>query len=135
MKDKIYALLMDYTVLVDVLLSKSEMILVAAREGNIDFINAEAQNRLSLVNILTHIQDKIDHLIPQINDLNTNKELLELLKVWLDELTLWSDHVQWIDDQIYEVLNSIKEDTTKEIANVFRSINQFKGYDLSSVKK
>ncbi|HLE11863.1 MAG: hypothetical protein A2504_06880 [Bdellovibrionales bacterium RIFOXYD12_FULL_39_22] len=135
MKEKIYEMLMEYTSLVDALVEKSEAILLASEQGNIDFINREAENRLSLVNILEHIQDKIDLLIPQINDLNSNRELLELLKVWLGELEIWSGRVQWIDNQIYDFLNAMKEDTAKEVANIFRSINQFKGYDLSSVKK
>jgi len=134
-KEKIYEMLMEYTSLVDALVEKSEAILLASEQGNIDFINREAENRLSLVNILEHIQDKIDLLIPQINDLNSNRELLELLKVWLGELEIWSGRVQWIDNQIYDFLNAMKEDTAKEVANIFRSINQFKGYDLSSVKK
>ena len=109
---------MEYTSLVDALVEKSEAILLASEQGNIDFINREAENRLSLVNILEHIQDKIDLLIPQINDLNSNRELLELLKVWLGELEIWSGRVQWIDNQIYDFLNAMKEELGSKSACV-----------------
>ncbi|ATH06469.1 hypothetical protein BIY24_00480 [Halobacteriovorax marinus] len=135
MISRIYNLLMRHTALLDSGLKLTHAMYLATSRGDINLVNFEADNRERVINVLEKFQSEIEDMTATLKADEVTPELVEILKAWQNDLRNWSSEVQAIDNKSSELLEAQKLETTKEIATVFTSRQQFKGYNLSSTKK
>lgn len=124
----------EHLSLLDLALASSQRIASAARTENLDGVISETENRERLVNIIGKIQHSIEDQINQLNAAELNQEDILILKSWFQDLSLWSDKMIQFDRETVEVLAQQKENTTKEIAHIFKNKEMFKGYNHNSKK-
>lgn len=124
----------EHLAMLDLALASSQKIASAARTENLDGVIAETENRERLVNIIGKIQHSIEDQINQLNAAELKEEDLMILKSWFQDLSLWSDKMIIFDRETVDVLAQQKENTTKEIAHIFKNKEMFKGYNHSSKK-
>ncbi len=127
--------IMTYTVLMDAVSDSSNKILHACSKNNIDAIVFESENRDRQTNILGHIQQSIDQKIMFYFKREKNIFLVELLKLWQLEINFWIKNINKVDKEILTKLDLFKDQTTQEISTVFKTKEQFKGYNLNNVRK
>ncbi|WP_372651972.1 hypothetical protein [Halobacteriovorax sp.] len=135
MINRIYNLLMRHTALLDSGLKITHNIYVATSRGDINLVNFEADNRERIVNVLEKFQTEVEDMVSTLKADEVTPEIVEILKAWQSDLHNWSCEVQAIDLKSSELLENQKMETTKEIATIFTSRQQFKGYNLNSTKK
>ncbi|GEM_PF-637537 len=135
MINRIYNLLMRHTALLDSGLKITHNIYVATSRGDINLVNFEADNRERIVKVLEKFQTEIEDMVSTLKADEVTPEIVEILKAWQSDLYNWSCEVQAIDLKSSELLENQKMETTKEIATIFTSRQQFKGYNLNSTKK
>lgn len=124
----------EHLSLLDLALASSQRIASAARTENLDGVISETENRERLVNIIGKIQHSIEDQINQLNAAELKQEDILILKSWFQDLSLWSDKMIQYDRETVEVLAQQKENTTKEIAHIFKNKEMFKGYNHNSKK-
>ena len=120
--------------MLDLALASSQRITRCASLEDLDGVNNETENRERLVNNLGKIQQKIEEQINQLNAALLNQDDIMILKCWFQDLSLWSDKMIALDRETVEILGQQKEDTTKEIAHIFKNKEMFKGYNYSNKK-
>ncbi|PIK14446.1 hypothetical protein [Halobacteriovorax sp. JY17] len=135
MINRIYNLLMRHTALLDSGLKITHSIYLATSRGDINLVNFEADNRERIVNVLEKFQTEVEEMVATLKADEVTPEIIEILKAWQGDLYNWSCEVQAIDLKSSELLEDQKLETTKEIATIFTSRQQFKGYNLNSTKK
>lgn len=135
MINRIYNLLMRHTALLDSGLKITHSIYLAAARADINLVNFEADNRERIVNVLEKFQTEIEDMVSTLKADEVSPEIVEILKAWQSDLYNWSCEVQAIDLKTSDLLEGQKHETTKEIATIFTSRQQFKGYNLSNTKK
>ncbi len=114
----------------------SEIILVAAKNGDLNTITAETKNRHRLFEVLNTLQTKIQICGQSFEDREVfKKEVLPLLDLWAQDFYNWSEKINQIDQQIIEVLAQQKEQVSQSLAVLFGQKSKFQGYNLSSTKK
>jgi septal ring factor EnvC (AmiA/AmiB activator) len=117
--------------MLDLALASSQKIAFYAAAENLDSVNAETENRERLVNVLGTIQQKIEEQINQLNAALLKVDDIMILKCWFQDLSMWSDKMIALDRETVEILSQQKENTTKEIAHIFKNKEMFKGYNHS----
>lgn len=120
--------------MLDLALSSSQRIASFARTEDLDGVINETDNRERLVNIITKLQQAIEEQINQLNAAEVTHEEIGILKAWFQDLTIWSERMIEFDKETVEVLSQQKENTTKEIAHIFKNKEMFKGYNHISKK-
>lgn len=135
MISRIYNLIMRHTALLDSGLKITHNIYLATSRGDISLVNFEADNRERIVKVLEKFQTEIEDMVSTLKPEEITPDIIEILKAWQSDLNNWSAEVQAIDLKSSEILEAQKLETTKEIATIFTSRQQFKGYNLNSTKK
>ena len=135
MINRIYNLLMRHTALLDSGLKITHNIYLATSRADINLVNFEADNRERIVNVLEKFQSEVEEMVGTLKADEVTPEIVEILKSWQSDLYNWSCEVEAIDLRTAELLEDQKHETTKEIATIFTSRQQFKGYNLNSTKK
>ena len=135
MINRIYNLLMRHTSLLDSGLKVTHNIYSAASRSDINLVNFESDNRERIVNVLEKFQTEVEEMISTLKADEVSPEIVAILKAWQSDLYNWSCEVQAIDVKTTQLLESQKMETTKEIATIFTSRQQFKGYNLTNTKK
>ncbi|MBC7429707.1 MAG: hypothetical protein H7336_13910 [Bacteriovorax sp.] len=120
--------------MLDLALHCSQKITSLASLENLDGVISETDNRERLVNIIGVIQQKIENQINQLNAAELKEADILILKAWFQDLSTWSDKMIELDKETVELLSQQKEETTKEIAHIFKNKEMFKGYNNSSKK-
>jgi hypothetical protein len=95
----------------------------------------EAENRQRQINILEYFQEKIEHLIYQLNLEMIKSEQVDLLQSWKISFDNIVENVLKIDENIINKLENEKEEVAKRIAEIFKAKHAMKGYNLQNVKK
>ncbi len=134
MIEKIYILVAQHLILLEKVILLSNNILKHTKLEDINSIVKESENRDRLVNIIAKLQGDIERVVEQLAPHIVTKELISVLKYWNIDLNTLCKKVNLIDQEIIEQLSEQKESLTKEIATIFQAKEQFKGYNLSSVK-
>lgn len=119
----------------DSVLILSMKIFEAAEQENESRLTLESNNRERLINIIDQIQSKTEIMIKALPSSSLGQEFIDVLILWSQEVANWVEDVDQIDQKILDKLYTLKESTTKEIATIFKSRQQFKGYNLNSVRK
>jgi len=114
----------------------SEIILVAAQNGDLNTITTETKNRHRLFEVLNTLQTKIQICGQSMEDRELfKKEILPILDVWAQDFYNWSEKINQIDQQIIAVLAQQKEQVSQSLAVLFGQKSKFQGYNLASTKK
>lgn len=120
--------------MLDLALASSKKISAYAQLENLDAVIAETDNRERLVNAIGTIQGSIEKQINQLNAALLQAEDINILKSWFYDLSVWSDRMIEADKETVEILSQQKDDTTKEIAHLFKNKELFKGYNHNAKK-
>ena len=124
----------DHLAMLDLALASSQKIVSFARTEELDNVSSETDNRERLVNVIGTIQQSIEDQINQLNAAALKSEDILILKSWFQDLSTWSEKMIELDKETVEILSQQKENTTKEIAHIFKNKEMFKGYNHSSKK-
>ncbi|AUN96612.1 hypothetical protein DOM21_18750 [Bacteriovorax stolpii] len=120
--------------MLDLALLSSQKIASMARTEDLDGVVSETDNRERLVNIIAKLQHSIEEQINQLNASEVSNDDIAILKSWFQDLSIWSERMIELDKETVEILSQQKENTTKEIAHIFKNKEMFKGYNHSSKK-
>lgn len=120
--------------MLDLALSSSQRIASMARTEDLDGVVSETDNRERLVNIIAKLQHSIEEQINQLNASEVSGDDIVILKSWFQDLSIWSEKMIELDKETVEILSQQKENTTKEIAHIFKNKEMFKGYNHTSKK-
>jgi hypothetical protein len=120
--------------MLDLALASSKKIGAYAQIENLDAVVSETDNRERLVNAIGTIQGSIEKQINQLNAALLQPEDINILKSWFYDLSVWSDKMIEADKETVEILSQQKDNTTKEIAHLFKNKELFKGYNHNAKK-
>lgn len=124
----------EHLSMLDLALASSKRITIYAKAENLDAVVEETENRERLVNIIGKIQKTVEEGINQLNAATLYQDDIMILKSWFQDLSTWSDRMIELDKETVEVLGQQKDNTTKEIAHIFKNKELFKGYNHSNKK-
>jgi hypothetical protein len=134
MLNDIFENIQQHLSMLDLALYSSQKISNFAKLDNLDGVISETDNRERLVNVIGTIQQKIENQINQLNAAELKQDDILILKAWFQDLSIWSDKMIELDKETVEHLNQQKDETTKEIAHIFKNKELFKGYNNTSKK-
>lgn len=120
--------------LLEMSLESSSKIKAYATMNDLDQVINETENRERLVNIIGQIQSGIERKIQALGPQDLQEDSLDILRSWFQDLAIWSEKMIENDKETVELLNQQKDDTTKEIATIFKNKESIKGYN-HTVKK
>jgi hypothetical protein len=120
--------------LLDLAVASSQKIKAYAALENLELVTSETENRERLINILGKIQHTIEEQINQLNAATLAADDIMILKSWFQDLSIFSENMISLDRETVEILAQQKEETTKEIAHIFKNKELFKGYNHTSKK-
>lgn len=129
MLNEIMLHIQGHLAMLELALASSKKIAAFASLENLDAVVAETDNRERLVNIIGKLQSSIENQINQLNAAALQPDDIMILKSWFHDLSVWSDRMIEVDKETVEILSQQKENTTKEIAHLFKNKELFKGYN------
>lgn len=124
----------EHLTMLDLAVGSSEKIRNFAKNENVDGVVSETENRERIVNIVALIQRKVEEQINILNPSDINQDGLLILKAWFHDLSILTERMLVCDRETVEYLGQQKDDTTKEIALIFKNKEIFKGYNHESKK-
>ena len=133
MNDKLIESIQLHLSLLDLAVSCSQNIRDFAAAENLDAVVSETDNRERIVNIVSQVQSGIEGHVNLLSPEDLTNEGINILKSWFNDLNICSEKMLSFDRETVEFLAQQKEDTTKEIAHIFKNKEMFKGY--SSIGK
>ena len=131
----IFERIMQHMDLLGGLTDASNGSLAAAKNGRIDLIEQITDNRERLISIIKTFQSGIEEDVTNLKAGDVTRAEIEILKTWSQEVNQIVLHNDNLDTEVLEALSDQKDQTTQEIASVFKNRQSVKGYNLSSVKK
>lgn len=134
MLNEIYTAIQSHLSLLDLALATSSKIKFFASNSEVEQVINETENRERLVNVIAQLQGSIENKISALGPQDLQEDTLSILKSWFIDLANWSEKMIELDRETVEFLNQQKDDTTKEIATIFRNKEMFKGYN-QAIKK
>ncbi len=129
MLNDIYLHIQAHLSLLDMALNTSDKIKFFASTEDVDQVITETENRERLLNVITQIQSTVETKISSLGPQDLEEDTLMILKTWFADLATWSEKMIELDRETVELLNQQKDDTTKEIATIFKNKEMFKGYN------
>jgi hypothetical protein len=124
----------SHLALLDLALQSSRKIKAYAVIEDLDNVTNETDNRERIINIVGHIQHKVEKQIDLLTALDLSDDSLPILKSWFQDLATWTEKMTVLDSETVDILAIQKEETTKEIVTIFKNKEVFKGYNLSNKK-
>ncbi|MDA8791719.1 hypothetical protein N9N67_00665 [Bacteriovoracaceae bacterium] len=104
------------------ILSLTLKVLQDCEIGETENLTEDLNNRERLIGVLNYLQDKLSK-----EPTNINKQLIE-------ESNRILGQIEKLDIQIVDSLEKIKEETNSEIAKVYKTKENFRGYNLKNTK-
>jgi hypothetical protein len=120
--------------MLELALHSSAKIKFFASVEDVDQVIEETDNRERIVNIIGQLQSQIENKISCLAPHDLHGDTIAILKSWFNDLSIWSEKMIALDQETVELLNQQKEDSTKEIATIFKNKEMFKGYNQSLKK-
>ncbi|MGZ3807189.1 MAG: hypothetical protein ACXVCE_03825, partial [Bacteriovorax sp.] len=115
----------EHLSMLDLAVHCTERINIFARNEDLDRVISETENRDRIVNIVAKIQGIIEDQINRLSPGDVDQEGILILKAWFHDLGVWSDKMNSIDRETVEFLAQQKDETTKEIALIFKNKEMF----------
>jgi hypothetical protein len=125
---------MSHLALTDSSNELSRRVLGAAKSGDMHKINLETANRARLLKIIIKFELEISNLVSLLDISKVSREEIEIIKSWSLDINKWIRFTEQIDQEINNQLMKRKEETTVEIATLYKNREKFKGYNLSTLK-
>lgn len=125
----------DHLALLGKALNLTQEIEQKTQEGDLDNVVELSENRERLVQLIFHLFTQIDRELNLLTAEEINPRLVSDLKLWQEQMNLLVDSINTIDKSIIGRLETDKTGASVEIAQLFQTKGNLKGYDLSSVKK
>lgn len=91
-------------------------------------------NRQRVINLINNKQREIEDYLHNLPKTLVNKPLIAKVKNWFDQMNDLITQITTLDQKIVDKLENHKDETIREIAQVFKSKEAFEGYNLSNVK-
>ena len=132
---KIFETIMQHLDMLSGLTIASKSLLLATEKGDLNLVEQIVDNRDRLVNIIKTVQTAIEDEIQNLDSSKVTAEEVAIIKSWgadVNQIILLNDQ---IDKKIHENLSVIKDQTSQEIASVYKNRKAVNGYDMTSVKK
>lgn len=129
MIDQLFENIQEHLSMLDLAVISSERIKNFAKNEDLEGVVSETENRERLVNIITKIQRNVEDQINLLDAGAISKDGILILKSWFQDLNTWSEKMLECDRETVEYLGQQKENTTKEIALIFKNKEIFKGYN------
>jgi hypothetical protein len=120
--------------MLDLAVNSSQKIKNAAKSDNLDHVVSETENRERIVNVVELIQKKVENQINLLHPHDITSDELLILKAWFQDLNMLAEKMVTIDREAVEYLSQQKEDTTKEIAMIYKNKEVFKSYNHEGKK-
>jgi hypothetical protein len=134
MINQLFGDIQQHLSMLDLALKSSEQIKNHAGREELDGVVNETENRERIINIVTELQRKIENSINILDASAVTAEDINILKSWFSDLSNWSERMLALDRETVELLGQQKENTTKEIAMIFRNKEVFKSYNHGAKK-
>jgi hypothetical protein len=133
--ERLLTAIMRHLTFVDRVNEISLIMLRSALGGETAILADHAENRTRLINTVEKFQNNVEEKINALEPSKINPELVEILQAWVNDVANWVALTDEIDTETSEILENLRQQTTQEIGNLHRSRSQFRGYNLSNVKK
>ena|SRR3989338_3553922 len=135
MSDEIKCLIDNHLDILSRIIKSSEGILHLSKSCEIEELYRETQNRDRLLNILEEAQVKIQKEIEDLQASQIKKEVVDLIKNWQMKMNNQVELISNIDEQIVDLLDCERTNITKEISELYKKKQSFKGYNLKNVQR
>lgn len=135
MKEQVILQIMQHLTMMDKVISSTIIINHHAISDDINKVISEIENRERLLNIVQQLQTRIEEKISELIPSDISISYMDILKCWNNEINIWIEKTNEIDQNTTEILENQKEETTKEISTIFKIQEKFKGYNLADLKK
>lgn len=132
---KIFEAIMQHLDMLNGLTDATKALFVQATKGDAQAVDQILDNRDRLINIISKFQANIEDDIRKLDIKQITKEHIDIFKTWSAEVNQIIYHTDRLDRETTQMLIDQKDQTTAEIANVFKNRQSFRGYDLGNVKK
>ncbi|MBL7665492.1 MAG: hypothetical protein JNM93_10200 [Bacteriovoracaceae bacterium] len=113
-------------------LELTEKMLADANTENINGIEADAQNRERLLNIIATLQTEIEN---ELKACQPEKTLNMKVQNWVSRTQICVEQIFQVDQKLLDTLHAIKDKTHQEIGVVHKQKQGVKGYNLNNVKR
>lgn len=134
MIDTLFEDIQEHLTMLDLAVNCSEKIRNFAKNEDVEGVVSETENRERIVNIVAQIQRKVEEKINLLEQSDISKEGVNILKAWFHDLSILTERMLVCDRETVEFLSQQKEETTKEIAMIFKNKQIFKGYNHETKK-
>jgi len=112
----------------------TKRILDNTKNGALEDLARECENRQRLISIMEKIQRKIEQLIINNQAQLRDNQLKNGVLNWQKEYEAWIIDIDNLDQYILTLLTKEKDKTTQEIATVFKNRQSIQKYDLTNTK-
>lgn len=129
MINKIFENIQNHLSMLDRAVDCSENIRNLAAKEDLNGVVSETENRERIVNIVAKIQRDVEDQINLLETSQIKQDDILILKSWFQDLGTWSERMLAFDKETVELLGQQKDNTTKEIALIFKNKEIFKGYN------
>lgn len=134
MIEKLFENIQNHLSMLDLAVNSSEKIKIYAANEDLERVVGETENRERLINIVTKLQRAVEEQINILNPEDVSQDDILLLKAWFSDLSICSEKMIALDKETVEFLSQQKNQTTKEIALIFKNKEMFKGYNHGTSK-
>lgn len=134
MIEKLFENIQNHLSMLDLAVTSSEKIKIFAANEDLERVVSETENRERLINVVTKLQRLVEDQINILNPEDVNQDDILLLKAWFQDLSICSEKMIALDKETVELLGQQKNQTTKEIALIFKNKEMFKGYNHGTSK-
>jgi len=135
MHDTLFTLVMRHLSLLDRSEKLTYQMYQAASHGDVERVHYESDNRDRMLKVLETFQTSIEDAIKATKTDKITPDFVEIAKSWSNDVNLWVERTSRIDQETTNLLEAQRDRTTQEIATVYKTNQQFKGYNLNNVKK
>lgn len=133
--EELFQQIMIHIDLLDLAQRCSQSMLKSARMGDVNSVNFLSENRERVIQAISKKQQEIESFTHLIEIKALSPELMDILKTWSADLEAWVLRIQDIDTRLVQALEREKTETSKQIGALFKTKEQFKGYNLNNTKK
>ena len=134
MIESLFDNIQEHLSMLDLAVTSSRQIRDFAKNENLNAVASETENRERIINIVTQIQHKLEERINHLHPSEVSSDGLLILKAWFGDLNILSERMIQYDKETVEFLGQQKDDTTKEIALIFKNKEIFKSYNHEGKK-
>lgn len=132
--NEIYKSIQIHLAMIDLAVSSSQKIVSLSQIDDVALVEKEVENRDRLMNAVNQIQILIEREVHKLTPQDVTKVDVDILKTWFYDLAKYSESILELDQQAIALLSDQKDNTSREIAHLFKNKENFKGYG-QNIKK